>query len=222
MTKKSIIFWLGILALIVAIVGVIYTPFYIASLKDVWYKYFAWFLFLCLILILIIPFALTPYFGMREIKREKEEDYKRDTTKLSIIKEQKNNVNKYVYCRFSHLYLRGNQQIDVEVEWFNGTLFELAFESVHDGIIRIDNIQRNVESNNKRSCQHSNFCNYTITTSDSIQLQLVRDSVFKNKPVNLFLVFSAETTVTYEYESESTYKCDLQCSINQSVIPETI
>ena len=44
MTKKSIIFWLGILALIVAIAAVIYTPFYIASLKDVWYKYFAWFL----------------------------------------------------------------------------------------------------------------------------------------------------------------------------------
>ena len=234
MTKKSILFWLGILALLVAIAGIIYAPFYIASLQDVWYKYFAWFVFLCLILIFIIPISLTPYFGMREIKVEVENDlnkklnimsdnYKRDTTKLSLIKEQHNNPTRYVKARYSHLYLRNNRQIDIGIEWFNGTVFELGFLSA-TGIVKINVFECKISSIEKRPCSSGEFCNYEVTLPlDNDILQVIQDSIAQNKPVKLYAVINADVKVTYEYDgkSESTGQFTAQALIdNLNVFPQ--
>lgn len=150
------------------------------------------------------------------------EIYKRDTTKLSIINEQKKGLNRFIYSRFSHLYLRNNQQVDIEVEWFNGTLFELDFESVREGTVKINELQRKVESLDKRSCQHSSHCSYIITTSDKDIVDSIGDAITKNKPIKLLLIFTSDVIATYEYNPKYTQQWNVQCSINQWAIPEKV
>jgi len=71
--------------------------------------------------------------------------YKRDTTKLNIIDDQKNNISEYVRSRFSRLYLRNNRQIELEIEWFSGTVFELSIGNT-SGIVKINNIESRVST----------------------------------------------------------------------------
>lgn len=153
-----------------------------------------------------------------------QELYKKDTTKLPIISEQKINLNRYIYSRFSHLYLRNNQQIDIEIEWFNGTLFELSFDSAREGVIKIDGLQRKIGSNDKRQCQHSNFAPYTITVDDKEIVDLVRSAVLNSKLVKLVLVFTSDVNVTYypEYETKDIKPTSVICSIDKLVIPEKV
>lgn len=148
--------------------------------------------------------------------------YHRDTTKLAIINDQKNDLNRYIYSRFLHLYLRNNQQVDIEIEWFNGTLFELSFELAREGVVRVNELQRKIESLDKRTCQHSSYCSYIITLTDREIIDSVRGAISSNKPVRLFLVFMSDVIATYEYEPKSTRQWSVQCSINQIVIPEKV
>lgn len=150
--------------------------------------------------------------------------WKRDTTKLPQIIEHKNDVSRYVSSRFSHIYLRNDQQVDIEVEWFNHTLFTLVFESAHDGIVRINELQRKIASNDKRICQPSSFCSYTVTLMDKDAVDLVRDSISQNRSLRLFLVFSLGGKVTYEWNEkpESARPFDVQCHIESMVIPQKV
>ena len=115
MTRKSILSWLNILLLILAIAVVIYAPFYIASLQDAWYKYLAWFGLICLLLVFLIPISLTPYFGMREIKREIEQKLVSAKAKVDellpleqVAKSQRDNPAQFMSARFEHLMVGKN------------------------------------------------------------------------------------------------------------------
>lgn len=150
--------------------------------------------------------------------------WNRDTTKLSQINEHKSDMNRFLSSRFSNLYLRNDQQVDIEVEWFNQTLFDLLFESAHDGTIKINELERKVTSNDKRSCSPSRVCSYTITLTDKDIVELIRDSISKTKPVKLFLTFFLGGIVYYERDGkpDSSRPFDVQAKIDTTVIPQKV
>ena len=122
------------------------------------------------------------------------------------------------------MYLRNDRQVDIEIECLNQTLFYISFESAHNGIVKIDDLQTKVFSNDKRTCSPSGICNYTITLADKDIVDLTRDSISKNKLIKLFLVFNLGGIVDYEKDKkpESSNSFDVQCSINKLVLPEKI
>jgi hypothetical protein len=146
--------------------------------------------------------------------------------KLSLIKEEKNNTNRYVLSRFSHLYLRNARQVELEVEWFNGTLFEIEF-GITSGVVKINNLECKVSSVEKRTCSHSSFCNYTVSIPDSEIVQIIQDSALHSllNHVDLSVVLNTEAKVTYEYDGkpESTRTIPVTCSFeHKTIIPEKI
>lgn len=211
-------------------VGIIIAPFIVQNIENPLYRSIVWGFFIPLVIIIALSIGLMPYWGMREIKIDVEKElsklndvYKRDTTRLPLIVEEKNNTNRYLLSRFAHLYLRNAREVELEIEWFNGTLFEVEF-GITSGIVKIGNLECKVSSVDKRSCNHGSFCNYTVSIPDNDILQIIRDSISysQTKPVDLFVVLNTEAKVTYEYDGkpESTRAILVQCSFDhKSIIP---
>lgn len=62
------------LGIILLIASVLLAPFITDLIDNPWQKWLAWFGFILLLLIFIVPLGLSPYFGMREMKRDCERE----------------------------------------------------------------------------------------------------------------------------------------------------
>lgn len=125
----------------------------------------------------------------------------KDTTKIPLINEQKNNISRYLTSRFSYLYLRNNRQADIEIEWFNGTVFSLEFGAT-TGIVKVNDLECKIISIEKRSCSPGEKWNYVVTLPlDNDILQIIRESISQIKPIKLYTVFNTEVNVIYEYDN---------------------
>jgi hypothetical protein len=151
--------------------------------------------------------------------------WRKDTTKLSLINEQKNNIHRFLSSRFTHFYFRNNRQLDIEVEWFNGTVFSLEFGTT-SGMVKVNGFECKITSVEKATCSPGERCSYRVTLpQDSDILQTVRDAISQIKTIKLYVLLNTDVKVIYEYDGrpESSKTINAQhSSDNPNVIPEKV
>lgn len=119
--------------------------------------------------------------------RASESVWKRDTTKLGLIEYERQNISQFLHPRFLQLYLCGNNEIRLDVEWFNGSVFEVQFESVN-GNAKLKDIELNhISSNVNLTCYAGQNLTCTLYFPEKDEaIEELQKCISEVKPVNVF------------------------------------
>lgn len=135
-TRHGILKGLEILGYILFVIGILSAPFITNLVDNPVEKGLIWFGFICLLAITLIPIMLSPYFGMREMKRDIEKDLKSTKNQLeewnplaSIKQSQNGNETSWLYLSVDWIDIEKRNNMnerDIQVKFSidSGLLYE--------------------------------------------------------------------------------------------------
>lgn len=122
--------------------------------------------------------------------------WQRDTKKLSLIENQAHNPSEFINVRFSNLCLCRNKQIRVDLEWFNGTVFEMHLMSVMGNGKINDNELPHISQEVKRPCSAGKKVICSVWFSDKEIAEWLNNRAAQGKPVNLLVNLSWRISIS--------------------------
>lgn len=119
---------LGILSLLL---GILAAPFYTSLIDNPWYNGVTWCLVVCVILITAWAVGLMPYWGMREMKRDVDEELAGLSSLRQLRDRQRSelkaNPNRWVDVTVKRITLSEESYADVEFYITNRSVYDLEF-----------------------------------------------------------------------------------------------
>ena len=135
MSRRTLWKALEVLAILVLLITIASAPFTVNLIDNPLYKGIWWFLMVCLVLIFAVAIGLMPYFGMREMKKDKEAELaerdgelKDKAWLIDLASQQLADLGDYLYTivhRIDYTRLADNHLIKVKTELLNLTVFTL-------------------------------------------------------------------------------------------------